>query len=63
MVRVVGLEIAVAGLMKVDQQRHDLARAQLGSPLAGPFAAAEQLCFPDGKKGLTEIIDMTEQFD
>ncbi len=57
---VVSLEVAVVGLMKSNQDRHDLTDGQGSSALSMLVSAGQQLVVPDGQKRLAEIIDIAE---
>jgi hypothetical protein len=55
------LEIAILRLMKMDQDGHNFALAQVGcATTAG--TSGKLLLLPTGRKSLPEIIDSTEQF-
>src|SRR5688572_22839042 len=58
--RVVGLEIPVAHLMKVNQDGHDLAGMQLSSSAALLKTALQQFGFPKAGKCQPKIIDSAE---
>jgi len=61
--RVIGFEVSVMGLMKMNDQRHNLAHMQLCRSQASSFTTGELFFFPYGQEDLAEIIDMAEQFD
>ena len=58
---IIGFEVAVARLMKGNQNRHDFAQAQAALSLAKLESTAQKLLFPLWFKGLAEIIDGAEQ--
>jgi hypothetical protein len=58
-----GFEIPIVGLMKVNQEGHDLAFHQLAAALALDLPAVEQRLFPGRGRGQPEIIDSAEQFE
>jgi hypothetical protein len=60
--RVVGLEIAVTHLMKVNHDRHDLAWTQLTGSSTALYTRLQQFSLPFWTKSQPEIIDMAEQF-
>lgn len=62
-VRVVGFEIAVTLLMKVNQDGHHFTLTQLSRSLALPVSRLKLVLLRDGRKALPEIIDMTEQVE
>jgi hypothetical protein len=59
---VVGFEVPVTRLMKMDEKGHDLTVIQFPLALALPSAAHQLLVLPVERYQLAEIIDMTEQF-
>ena len=59
---VVGLEIPIPGLMKVDHDGHHLAFTQFSRSYPLPLSARQQLLSPHWRKRLPEIIDAAEQF-
>jgi hypothetical protein len=58
----VGLEVAVTGLMKMEENGHDLAVLQFSLALALPSTARQLVRLPIGCNQLTKIIDMAEEF-
>ena len=58
---VISFEIAVVGLMKVDQDREDLAGIQLTAP-PPPGTDGKDLLLSMWLKMLAEVIDMIEEF-
>jgi hypothetical protein len=60
---IVVLEIAVVALVKIDDNRHDFAPAQMWRPGALALAALEQALGVDGLVDLAKIIDITEHSD
>ncbi len=58
---VIGFEIAVARLMKPNQNRHDFAQTQVAAAIANLESKSQQLLFPLRFKGLAKIIDGAEQ--
>jgi len=59
---VVGFEVAIVGLMKPNQNRHDLAQAQTARSSASLQAVTQQLAFPLRFKRLAKVIDAAKQF-
>jgi hypothetical protein len=57
---VVGFDVSVMGLVKSNQDRHDLAQAQGTLPLALSGTTGKQLAVPERQKGFAEVIDMHE---
>jgi hypothetical protein len=47
-------------LMKMNQDRHDLADTQTSFPLPLDLTCQQQLSSPDRQKFLAEVIDITE---
>jgi len=58
-----GFEIPVMGLMKPNQQRHNLTQTQPTSPTAATAPGRQLVAYPLGFKGLAKIIDVAKQFD
>lgn len=48
--------------MEGDQNRHDLAQAELAGTLTAVLPIGDELLPPARQKGKTEIIDSTEHF-
>lgn len=59
---VVGLEIPIASMMKMNHQSHYLTPTQLAGSYPA-LTALEQPLMPNGFIFLPEIIDLTEQFE
>ena len=62
MMLIEGFERAVLGLVKPNQQRHDLTQTELTSTtttVTGRYLVA----YPLGLKGLAKVIDVAKQFD
>jgi hypothetical protein len=59
---IVSLEVAIALLMKGNQNRHDLAQNKRTSPLPGLTTLGKERFTPLGFKALAEIINRAEQF-
>jgi hypothetical protein len=58
--QVVGFEVTVTRLMKMDENSHDFTVAQFATALALTATAGQLIVLPVGCKKLAEIIDMTE---
>jgi len=63
LIHIVGFEVPVMGLMKGNQNGHNLADRQGTSSLALPLAAGKQLSVPERQKCLAKIIDIAEQLE
>ena len=63
MFSVVGFEGAVMGLVKVNENRHDLTGEQPGGADSRPGARSQHSSRPTGLKTLPEIVDITEQLE
>jgi hypothetical protein len=63
MIQIIAFEVAISGLMKVDDDRHDFAHTQLTLTVS-MFAAFAQLAMsPIWQKDLTKIIYIYEQLE
>jgi hypothetical protein len=60
---IIGLEVAVMRLMKMDQYGYLFARRQRSLPSLLYLPALKQVRFLLRQKSLTKIIDRSEQFD
>ncbi len=58
--KIVCLEVAVVGLMKQDQEGHDLTHGQRSVAFSGLYDAADHLSLHHGQKSLAKIIDIAE---
>jgi len=61
MQQVKGFEVALLGLMEIDQNRHDLAEGQPRGTLPLARAAGQELAMPGGQEQPAEIIDVAVQ--
>lgn len=59
--QVKGFEIAILGLMEVDQNRHDFAEDQPAGAPPLARAASQELAMPGGQEHPAKIIDVAEQ--
>ena len=59
--QVKGFEIAVLGLMEIDQNRHDLAEGQPRGPPPLARAIGQQLAMPGGQEQPAEIINVAKE--
>jgi hypothetical protein len=62
MAEIIRLEIAILRLMKMEQNGHDFALAQVGRATMAR-TSGKLLLLPARSKSLPEIIDSTEQFE
>jgi len=59
--QVKGFEVAVLGLMEIDQNRHDLAKGQSRGSLPLARAVRQELAMPSREKLPAEIIDVAKE--
>jgi hypothetical protein len=63
LIQIIAFEVAISGLVKVNDDRHDFAHAQLTLTVS-MFAAFAQLALsPNRQKDLTKIIYSYEQLE
>ena len=62
MMLIEGFEIAVVGLVKPNQQRHNLAQTQLTTTTTMPTPGRESVAKKGAFKGLAKVIDVAKQF-
>jgi len=58
-----GFEIPIMGLMKPNQQRHNLTQTQPTSTTTATTPGRQLMANPLPLKGLAKIIDVAKQFD
>jgi hypothetical protein len=62
MLEIVGLGSVIVGLMKVNENSHNLANMQATTPSASK-TDREHLLVSVREDGLTKVVDMTEKFE
>ena len=63
MMEIEGFEIPVMGLMKPNQQRHNLTQTQPTGTTAATTPGRQLVAYPLPLNGLAKIIDVAKQFD
>jgi len=63
MLGVIGFEVSILRLMKINNNRHDFTDTQLSSPPTFSTSVLQQFSLPEWQKALAKIIYTHKQFE